>query len=65
MYVVVEQPALGRFPVVLGINGVGEFGGVGAEQLMKPVPAWNVFCEQVRPGQLGQREACLVRASPR
>ena len=59
--VVVEEAMHGRGPGLLAIVCLGLFGGVGAEQVVKSVPAGRRLGEQVRAGQLGQRRADLLR----
>jgi hypothetical protein len=53
--VVVQQSGGRGVAVLVGVEGVGEFGGVGAQQVVEDVPAGDVFGEQTRPGQLGQQ----------
>ncbi len=51
--VVVEYPAERGVPVAVGLDTVGEFGGVGAEQVVEGVPAGGVLREQPGADQLG------------
>jgi hypothetical protein len=54
--VVVEDPVDGGVALGVGVVGVGEVGGVGAQQVVEGVPAGGGLGEQVCPGQLGQQE---------
>ena len=51
--VVIKHPVPGRIAVVVGVVGVGDFGGVRAEQVVKGEPARNTLGDQVCSGQLG------------
>jgi hypothetical protein len=48
--VVVEQAMHGRVPDLLAVVRLGQFGGVGAEQVVAGVPAGSVLGDQVCPG---------------
>jgi hypothetical protein len=50
----------GGAPVGLGVVGVGEFGGVGTQQVMEGVPAGSGFGDQMDISQFGQYARHLV-----
>jgi hypothetical protein len=52
---VVQRPADGGVTLVVGVDGMGLFDGIGAEQVVEGVPAGGVFDEQVRSGEFGQQ----------
>jgi hypothetical protein len=51
---VVEHPLPGRAPLSITVDGAGQFGGVGTEQVVECVPAGGPLGDQVRTSQLGQ-----------
>jgi len=57
--VVVQRPVGRGAALLVGVDGVGLVGGVGAEQVVEGVPAGGVLADQARPGQLGQQWSCL------
>ena len=44
---------------LVGVEVVGEVGGVGAQQVVEGVPARGVLDDQVGAGQLAQQPACV------
>src|ERR1700733_8388762 len=50
MQVMVKDSVYRRTPFSIGFVGADQFGGVGAQQVMKGKPAWDVLLESVRPG---------------
>jgi hypothetical protein len=40
--------------VLVGVDAVGQVGGVGTQQVVEGVPAGDVLDQQTRQGQLGQ-----------
>ena len=52
--VVIKHPVPCRMTVVLGVVGVGHFGGVRTKQVVKCEPARNSLGNEMSPGQLGQ-----------
>ena len=59
--VMIKHPAGGRAPLGLAIGRLRQLSGVGAEQVVAGEPAGNVLGQQVRPGQLAEPAASLVR----
>ncbi len=51
----VEHPVGGGVALVLGIDEVGLFGGVSAQQIVEGVPAGNVFDDQVCADEFGEQ----------
>jgi hypothetical protein len=57
--IVVEQPIQRPAPVVLVLLAGGGVGGVGSGEVVKPVPAWRGFVQEVGVLELFEQPARL------
>jgi hypothetical protein len=56
----VEDAVDGSVALGAGVGGVGQPGGVGAQQVVQRISAGGVLVEQIGPHQFGQQRANLI-----